>query len=441
MNKMLLRTAALIALPAALLFVLFGVTAKWVRNAGDWAESVYNRSIFTDGVISNALIYDRNKTLLAEVKEGKIQYTQDEELREATVHCVGDRRQKIASGAVYAYSDELTGFDLLNGTVRAAEQGAELTLSLDSEINRLALRALGERSGVVAVCNYTTGELLCLASTPSFDPARSDLELDNSKRGEYLNRLTDGRYTPGSVFKLVTAAAALEQLPDVRDMTYSCEGTCIIGGNEVKCTAKHGRITLEDALAVSCNCFFAQLAVRLGAETIGEYAQRFGLTEHVYIDGIRCAAGHYNFDAHDPVQIAWSGIGQADDLINPAAMLRYISAIANGGNACELSLLLGGNDEQTALLRPETAAALSAMMNYNVRRAYDPGRFPGLPLCAKSGTAEVGGGAAPHSWFVGFLDDPEHPYAFVVVVENGGWGIQAAGSIANTILQALIERK
>ena len=121
-------------------------------------------------------------------------------------------------------------------------------------------------------------------------------------------------------------------------------------------------------------------------------------------------------------------------------MLRYVSAIANDGSVVEPSLLLDTpSGSNTNLLSATTANKLRDMMNYNVSAHYGTNRFPGLNLCAKTGTAEVGDGTS-HAWFTGFLLDDAHPYAFVVLVENAGGGLTNAGAVANTVLQAAVNK-
>ena len=117
--------------------------------------------------------------------------------------------------------------------------------------------------------------------------------------------------------------------------------------------------------------------------------------------------------------------------------LRCRFCFANGGTAVEGSILLGETGKMSTLISPDTAQAVREMMNYNVQYSYGTWNFPGLNVCAKSGTAEVGDGSS-HSWFTGFLDDEEHPYAFTVMIEGGGSGLRNAGAVANTVLQELV---
>ena len=149
-------------------------------------------------------------------------------------------------------------------------------------------------------------------------------------------------------------------------------------------------------------------------------------------------------------RLAWSGIGQYNDLVNPLAMARYMGAIAAQGRAVNPQLIdkvrtplglpgaITWPSGHTRLMSSSTADTLKQMLRYNVTSYYGEWRFPGLAVCAKSGTAEVAEGDAPHAWFTGFLDDPENPYAFAVIVENGGWGVSVAGAVANQVLQQLV---
>ena len=149
-------------------------------------------------------------------------------------------------------------------------------------------------------------------------------------------------------------------------------------------------------------------------------------------------------------QLGWAGVGQYSDAVNPCALMVYMGAVANGGRAAVPQLIL---KNQTSfglplsfylrhgtgrLVEADTAAVMADMMARNVTERYGARRFPNMDLCAKSGTAEVGGGKAPNAWFAGFLRNPDAPYAFVVLVENGGSGSDAAGSVAAKVLDVIV---
>ncbi len=418
---------------------------RYTVHGDQWAAFSANEHDFTEGQLSSGQILDRNGTLLYDAATGS--YSDDPTLRRATLHAVGDRDNNISTSAKATLTRHLVGFDPIGGT---QGKGHKLYLSLDAQLCAAALEELGWRKGTVGVYNYETGEILCMVSTPTFDPADPPHIEDGESayEGVYLNRFLSAAYTPGSVFKVVTAAAALEQLSDVAERSFSCDGRLTIGDDVITCPYAHGEMDLSDAFAVSCNGVFAQLAEELGGDTLKQYAESAGLLSSQTINGIETAAGSYTVS--DSYELGWSGVGQFDDLVNPCAMMTLMGAIAGEGHAAAPRLIhretgmfslpvpTGGKDTVTVNWSSSTCRALRDMMAHSVEVTYGQSNFGDLAICAKSGTAEVGAGQTPHAWFTGFLDDPSHPLAFVVVVENGGGGAEVAGPIASRILQMAV---
>ncbi|NCC67481.1 MAG: penicillin-binding protein 2, partial [Clostridia bacterium] len=316
---------------------------------------------------------------------------------------------------------------------------ATVRLSIDSDLNKVAYQALYGRRGAVIVSNYETGEILCMVSSPSYDPSTTVDLSSSAYEGVYLNRAIGATYTPGSVFKIVTLIAAIETLPDLDSMSFTCNGSVQVGGDIVTCTGTHGTQTIEEAFAHSCNCAFSELAQKLGAETLAQYVEKLGITQSFLLNGAETKAGSFEKAEDGTSNLSWSAIGQYTDLVSPYAMLRIVSAVANGGIVIEPTLLKNGGTEKTQLMEKSTADKVAAMMNYNVTYAYGQSRFPGLDISAKTGTAEVGDGT-DNAWFVGFLNDEDHPYAFTVIIEKGGGGLANAGVLANTVLQAAVAK-
>ena len=182
-----------------------------------------------------------------------------------------------------------------------------------------------------------------------------------------------------------------------------------------------------------------------------EYTKKSGITGQYSLNGIKTAAGTFDFPSTD-LALAWAGIGQYHDMVNPCAMMVYMGAIANGGVAVNPTLIkdvtfANGWDAdftfkpgKERLLEESTAEKLDSMLHNDVVATYGEDNFPGLDLCAKSGTAEVGDGNTPHSWFYGYIRNEDYPYAFVVLVENGGSGAAVAGDVANEVLQEMISK-
>ena len=402
-----------------------------------WVTFSANQAVYAEGKLITGTITDRSGTVLSSAEDGGRSYADDPAVRIATLHAVGDKEGNIGTGALRAFSDRLSGYNPVTGI---SVNGSTLVLSIDAELCKTAYDALAGRRGAVLLSDYTTGEILCMVSSPSYDPV-TGFDLNDSRfDGVYLNRCLSAAYPPGSVYKLVTMAAAIENIPKLADRRFTCTGSTLADGNEIHCTGVHGEQTVEQALANSCNCAFAELSLEIGGETLKKYAEKLGLTGQLTLDGIYTAAGNFDAAADGSAALAWSGIGQSTDLVTPYAMLRCVSAIAGGGSLTEPTLLAGEKGSSRRLLKADTAEQLKAMMNYNVAYAYGSRNFPGLTkLCAKSGTAEVGDGTS-HAWFAGFLDDPEHPYAFTVLLENGGGGARNAGPVANAVLQAAVQK-
>lgn len=443
------------------LFVLFFIGAlcvgmvfllgSYVINGASWAAFRANSHVYTDGTLDSGGIYDRNGEVLYDCATGS--YNDDPVIRTATLHAVGDETGNVATGAKTIFSSYLVGFNAIFGTNGT---GNKVNLTIDAQLNKTAYEALEGRKGTVALYNYDTGELLCMVSAPAFDPTDTDLVEQilsgetSGYEGAFLNRFLSSTYTPGSTFKVVTSAAALETLGNMDDFTYDCDGAKYYSGSDhaVTCPSAHGSLNFDSALWNSCNGAFATLANEVGSETLKEYAQKAGLLDSVTVSGLSSAKG--SFDTTDtPLDEGWSGVGQYHDLVNPCAELTLMGCIAGGGSAAtprllgsvtgsKLGLPAARVETETSTIGWEssTCQTLKTMMRNNVLEHYGQDQFGELPVCAKSGTAEVGDEVDPHAWFVGFVDSEEYPYAFVVVVENGGWGSSVAGGIAATVLEA-----
>lgn len=452
MRKIEKRAVLCLIIALALIAGLGLFCFRFVTNASDWAAYPYNRHMYSNsGQLLSGTILDRDGDVLTEVKDGERVYYPDATVRRATVHAVGDGSGYIGTGALTAFADRLSGYNLITGGYSPLGSGRNLTLTLDAYLNVTAYNAMDGRQGTVGVYNYKTGDILCMVSTPSFDPENPP-DASSAEDGIYLNRFLSSAQVPGSIFKTVTLTAALENLPDLKDRIFTCTGETTVGGTVITCPKPHGKMDIESAFANSCNGVFGTLAAELGGDTMTKYVEQAGLTRRMSVDGIMTAAGHYDVSEADKGQIGWSGVGQYTDTVNPCNMMTYMGAIANGGTAAVPRLILDittpsgiptswqRTEETDTLVQASTASQVKEMMKNNVVQTYGTDRFRGLDIGAKSGTAEVGGDKRPNAWFAGFLDDPEHPYAFIVLVENGGGGASVAGEIAATVLQACVDK-
>ncbi len=447
MKQVKQRTLLIFALVVLLSIGVIWFCVKYAVNGPDWAAFSANDHAYTGGRLSSGQILDRNGVLLYDAATNS--YSEDYTLRAATLHAVGDKDNNISTSAKAALSDHLVGFNVISGTLSG---GNKLYLSIDADLNAAAYNALNGRKGTVGVYNYETGEVLCMVSTPTFDPANPPTITDGDSQydGVYLNRFLSSTFTPGSTFKIITTAAAIEKLPDIFNRTFTCTGSVNIEGDTITCPHSHGQMDFYGALANSCNCVYAQLAVELGGKTLERYAKEAGLLNNLSVSGITTASGNYSSGSNS--QIGWSGVGQYDDLINPCSFMTLMGTIANSGKTViprlihkettmsGLPVRTDGPTTSDSIWSESTCQTLKKMMRNNVVSNYGQGNFGDLNICAKSGTAEVATGQAPHAWFAGFLDDSKHPLAFIVLVENGGSGASTAGSIASNVLQQAVQQ-
>lgn len=425
MKKVKNRSWASLLIALLLVLGLAVYLVKLADNGGAWAT-------YFNGGTPGGTILDRNGVTLYSSTEDGVSWAADYTTRLACYHLIGDSTGNVRTGALRQFRDRLTGYSFISGT----SSGKTLQLTVDSSLNAAAYNALAGRDGAVMLIDYTTGEILCMVSTPADDPSNPSAAPAD---GTYLNKCLSASFVPGSVYKLVTLAAAIENIPDLFERSFWCEGSSVVGGAVLNCTGSHGSQTIEQALANSCNCAFGEIALELGADTLAEYAEKLGITQELTLDGMTVTPGSFDKAEAGSIGLAWSGIGQYNDLVVPYALVRYVCAIANGGSILEPTLLGHGSlDGETELLSADTAARIAEMMNNNVQTAYGgQWTFPGLNVSAKTGTAEVGDGTS-HAWMTGFLNDPAHPYAFVVLVENAGGGLTNAGPVANQVLQAAV---
>ena len=456
MRRIEKRAAVCLLLALALTLGLGIFCFRFLKDGGRWVSFAANRHLYNSkGQLSVGRVLDRDGDLLSWIDgSGERAYYDNPTVRKATLHAVGDAQGKIGTGALVAFADKLSGYNLLTGAYSPFGEGNDLYLTLDAHLNYVAYTAMNGKKGAVGVYNYKTGEVLCLLSSPSFDPAQPPeiQEGDPAYEGAYVNRFLSSVFVPGSVFKTVTLTAAMENILDLFERSFSCTGSTLVGGEPVTCPVAHGNLDIYGALAQSCNGVFAQLAAELGPDTMAAYTKKAGLTVRYSVSGLMTAPGQFQFTGASENQLGWAGVGQYNDLVNPCALMVYMGAIANGGKAAvpqlvrkttsplhfPLSVYL--RHSTGTLISPTTAETVADMMARNVTETYGTDRFPNMDICAKSGTAEVGGGKAPTSWFTGFLRGKDTPYAFVAVVEEGGSGAQAAGNVCAKVLGALVSQ-
>lgn len=447
MNRVTKRTWLMSVFIGVLLLGMVFFLGEYVTQAGTWIGAA--GSLQSSG---GGTVVDRSGEVLLTLDQGRT-YSENATTRKSTLHWLGDRNGFISATAVNHYAGQMAGFDLFNGIYDASGEGGQEVLTISAKVQNAALEALGSRKGTIGVYNYKTGEILCAVTSPTYDPDNvPDIAGDTSGAydGVYLNRFLQSAYVPGSIFKIVTVSTALETVPDILDQTFQCYGRLEYGTEAVTCEVAHGRQNLKQAFANSCNCAFAQIAELVGKQNMVKYVNQFQVVEPLHFDGITTAKGNYDISETAQVSFAWSCIGQHSDLINPARYMTFMGAIAGGGSGAEpyiVSQVTNGGEityqakttSTGRLMSEETAATVREYMRNNVQSVYGSGNFPGLSVCAKSGTSQLGGTEVSNAMFAGFVENEEYPLAFIVVVENGGYGSHTCVPILSKVLAACKE--
>lgn len=447
----LLRT---IGRRSIVLYILLGAFAAgtiWLVislfiNGGTWAMQPYNGHL---SAAAMGEITDRDGVTLAKTVDGVRQYNDDETVRKALLHTIGDTGGFINTSVQATMASRLSGYNVITGVNNTVfnSLGGNIKLTVSAQVSRAAYNALGDKNGAVMVYNYKTGEIITKVSKPAYDPANKpdNIEDNPAYEGVYLDRNLSSSFTPGSIFKLVTQAAAMEKWPnDWRNRQYTCNGSVTINGSAITCLGTHGTVDAAGALGNSCNVYYALLANDVGAGTLQAKAEQMGFNKTINFDSVVCRESTISLSGANDNELAWAGVGQYTLLANPYHMLVLMGSIAQGGTYTEpkltnsANLLASLSAGERNLMSSTEAANLKTLMRSNVQQYYGDYLFPdGMQVCAKSGTAEVGEGKNPTCWFVGFCDSDTYPYAFVVMVEEGIGGIESAGNAASTIMNAV----
>lgn len=440
----------IIILSLLVLLMLIWFLFRYAVKGNNWAFFQTNQHVYKNGELTEmGNIVDNKGNILAYTKDGKRYYNDNANIRKATLHAVGDASGYINTGAHTAFRDKLTGYSQINGFYTFNGEPNNIELTIDSEMSVAAMKSLGNYSGCVGVCNYKTGEVLCMVSTPTFD-ITDEVTAKAAQNGVlgsvFVNRFISSLYTPGSTFKIVTAAAALEtHKDDAYETKFLCERGTYIQDELLSCVGYHNNISFKNAFTFSCNSYFSQLGISIGKTKMKQYAEIFGFNKPFYIDGVKAAESSYNVKNARNIDFGWSSIGQYTNQMNPLQFLCSVSAIANDGKYVEPHFLKSvytnegnfvykANPKTKRMISKDTADKLTELMEAAVTNNYGKKNFPNLNVCGKTGTAEVGNGIE-NSLFVGFCKNPELPLAFVIVVEEGGSGDTSALSVATDVLK------
>jgi len=337
---------------------------------------------------------------------------------------------------------------------RTESRGFDVCLTIDSRVQRVVEEVADELvpAGAVVVLSVPDADVLAMASRPGYDRARVEEYLE-APRSPLVNRAVTA-YPPGSVFKMVVAAAALQEGRFDLDDTFECRGHVEVGDCRFRChvyPGGHGRVTLVEALARSCNVAFVNVGLALGRDVLLEYAGRFGLGRKTGCGLPEEQAGVLpdRFDLV-PAGIANYSLGQGPLRVTPLQMAAAVCAVASGGCYRPPRLVKGirapdgyyvrrfARAPARRILSPSVARRLrSALARVVYEGTGSAAMVPEVGSAGKTGTAQTGGD--PHSWFVGYAPASRPRYAVAIFVEGGGYGGEAAAPAFREIVERLVE--
>jgi peptidoglycan glycosyltransferase len=468
--------------------VTAGATWWQVLQSDELASSPTDAAVIAASrTVLRARILDRDGRTLASSRRAE-DGTPYRVYADASIsHPVGYASASFGSaGLERAYAAELTGAGGGDPLTRALAkflppEDRRLTLrtSLSLAWQRLAVRLLGRDRGAVVMLDPRTGDVLAMASTPTFDasaianPATAEATFEGLRAAEgspLLNRATLGRYVPGSVFKVVTAIAGLGSGSVTPSTVYpeqppAEEDGLVVDGFTIR--DGHHPFTGDEALdltgatEVSCNIWYALAGLDTGGANLDAFARRLGFGAAIPFDLPTAASQLTNGGGPlpggfaDDVELANAAYGQGEVLATPLQMALVAAAVAHDGELMEprlVTALVDAQGRESAIgarpmgrvLDPSQNDAVVEAMTQAVEgewgRLFTEGaKVPGVPTAGKSGTAQLGGTGEPHSWFIGFAPADAPTVAIAVIVEQGGRGGQRAAPLAGQMLQAYFE--
>ncbi|MEC4184271.1 FtsW/RodA/SpoVE family cell cycle protein [Adlercreutzia sp. R21] len=462
----MLMYSLLFAILVANLTYLMIIKAPEYQNMPSNNHTIAREAKMERGTISTV----DGVVLARSVRQDDGSYTREYPAGTLAAHIVGYSSQKYGTAGIEAaYNDTLRGqqnfasfTDVVNSLAGIQTKGNDVTLSIDSRIQEAAQNALEGQVGACVVMNPETGAVLGMASSPTFDAANYEELLSQSSdsaSSELYNRATQALYAPGSTFKMVTLAAALQDAIATADTEYDAPGEMDIGNAPVTNVKKrnYGRLTLEQATWYSSNTVFGQVGVQIGADLLVQMAMDFGFNEKINFDLPLAMALMPDPAEMTTWETAWAAcgepVGEHESPAGPQATVLQMcmvgSAIANEGALMQPYLVDGvynANGERSFTAMPvklkqsidkDTAAKEMAILEGVVtegtgsRAAVD-----GVKVAGKTGTSERGDGDTD-SWFVGMApaDDPKVVVAINLERAESGSGAAAAHDVLKTALE------
>ncbi|MCI1960021.1 MAG: penicillin-binding protein 2 [Clostridia bacterium] len=434
-----------------------------IKDSGKMIVNSYNPRISSsDTTIKRGDIRDINGFVLAESVNGDNGYARKYNDAKTSCHVVGyTGAGKTGTEAVENFTlqhidNEL--FQRLRSFLKGGEvEGDSVYLTIDKNLQDIASKLMKANKGAVVVEEVSTGRILCMVSKPMYDPqtlAKNWDSLKVDKTTPLVNRATQGEYTPGSIFKIVTATAAMRNLQDVDNFTYTCHGEDKFGGKVIHCFngEAHGKENLTSGFANSCNCFFSALGDKIGVATLRKTADDLLFNTGVEFS-LPYSIPSVKIDkTATESELVETSIGQGRTTVTPLFMASIVQSIANNGVMMQPYIIdhIVNYDNVTVdttlpqalrtvftksecdKLKEMMIAVVNEGTGFNAKSDY-------FQVAGKTGTAQNPGGN-DHWWFVGFAPADNPQYAVSVVLENAD-GSANASVIARKMLYNAINRK
>ena len=341
--------------------------------------------------------------------------------------------------------------------------GNGIVTTLDSELQRVANEALGNNKGAVVAIDPKSGEILAMVSKPTYDPNNLEVEITNANNGEadetpLINRAINGLYPPGSIFKTVTLASALENMENVTGKIFEDRGKIEFeDGTSIENYAGnvYGNIDLREGYKVSSNVVFGTLAMELGNKNLKDTAEDFGFNSVIKGAGVTVSESKFpTLEDYEVGNIAQSGIGQGEVVTTPMQMALVAATVGNNGVMMEPKLVktIVDKDKNVVediederigrVMERGTAETIQSYMKYLVdNNIYRWPAFAGTNAGGKTGTADYkvnGEDAVPHGWFISVAPMNNPKIAVAVIVENGKSGSGTAATVASKVVRKAV---
>lgn len=453
----------LIVLCSMFISLILYISYFQIFNAEKIVGNSYNKRQWIDeeNIIRGDIADRKGVVLASSEKNDKIQ-TRSYKYGQLYSHIIGYSYKEYGkSGIESVYNKELLGLkdinpieELKNILTDGDAIGNNIILTIDHDIQSYAYKLLNGRKGSIVLMNPKTGEIYSIMSSPSFDPSKLKEKWDDIVSNEdspLLNRATMGVYAPGSIFKIIVAAAALEN--NMASETYKCEGSISIDGYMLKDHQEkaHGEISLEEALVQSCNVTFSQIGLELGEEKLKKTSERFMFNSNIPFE-LRTTKSIFPEKISTKPELGATAIGQGKLLVTPLNMVMVSSAIANNGDIVKPILVkeIVSNEgkiikkNKTETLSKATSLEVSEKLKEMMIETVEKGtgkkaRIKNIKVAGKTGTAQNETGKE-HAWFVGFAPADDPLVSVVVIIENSGkTGGTEAAPIAGDLMKKAIQ--